>query len=135
LDDLKLAKERTDKKCESVREVLTSWMVTFEALETSVGSVTAQAQTLEDNQEWLASHSAAMTEMSNGIREFQEMVLDQATTIRLLQERVGELELGHGVLRARVINIEVRMSIVASLCVLTIYLLRIRWTLIHGSRT
>jgi hypothetical protein len=40
LNAVELAKERTDKKCESVREVLTSWMVTFEALETSVGSVT-----------------------------------------------------------------------------------------------
>jgi hypothetical protein len=113
VNNLELAKDQTDKKCESVQEVLTSWMVTFEVLETSVGSVTTRAQTLEDNQEWLASHSAAMTEMSRGIREFQEMVLDQATTIKLLQECVGELELSHGVLQARVIHIEVRTSMVA----------------------
>jgi hypothetical protein len=88
-------------------------MVTFEVLETSVGSVAARAQMLEDNQEWLVSHLAAMTEMSRGIWEFQELVVDQATTIRLLQECVRELELGHGVLWAHVINIEVRRSMVA----------------------
>jgi chromosome segregation ATPase len=103
IEDLELAKERTDTKCESIREVLTSWMVTFEALETSVGSVATRIQDMEDH----------LVDRSKELQDFSELVLDQAATIRLLQERVGELELGHGVLRARVINIEVKTSMVA----------------------
>jgi hypothetical protein len=113
LNSVELVNRIAAEKCDSVWDVLTSWMVTFEALETSVGSVAARAQTLEDNQEWLASHSAAMTDMSRNIRDLYELSTDQAATIKLLQERVGELELGHGVLRAHVIHIEVRMSMVA----------------------
>jgi hypothetical protein len=108
LNNLELVRDITEEKCSSVQDVLMSWMQTFEALEVGVGSSTMQIQTLEDNREWLVSHSEAMTEMSRGIREFQELVLDQATTIKLLQECVGELELGHGVLRAHVLHIEVR---------------------------
>jgi hypothetical protein len=44
IDDLELVKERTDAKCDSVQEVLTSWMVTFKALETSVGDAVARVQ-------------------------------------------------------------------------------------------
>jgi chromosome segregation ATPase len=103
IEDLELVKERTDTKCESVQEVLTSWMVTFEALETSVGSVATRIQDMEDH----------LVDRSKELRDFSELVLDQAATIRLLQERVGELELGHGVLQARMINIEVKTSMVA----------------------
>jgi chromosome segregation ATPase len=113
LDDLELAKERTNEKCESIQEVLTSWMVTFEALEMSMGSISTRIQAMEDH----------LVDRSRSLREFTELVLDQAATIRLLQERVRELELSHGVLRARVINIEVRRSMVASLCVLTVVFL------------
>jgi hypothetical protein len=125
IDDLELVKERTDARCDNVQEVLTSWMVTFKVLETSVSDAAARVQHMEDH---LVTRSKELLEMS-------EIAIDQATTIWLLQECVGELELGHGVLRACVINIEVRTSMVASLRVLTIYFLRIAWTSIRGSRT
>jgi hypothetical protein len=111
-----LAKERTDTRCENVREVLTSWMVTFQVLETSMSDAAARVQHMEDH---LVTRSKELLEML-------ETAIDQAAIIHLLQERVGELELGHGVLRARMINIEVRMSMVASLRVLTIYFLQDR---------
>jgi hypothetical protein len=91
------------EKCDSVQDVLMSWMVTFEALETSVADAVARVQHMEDH---LVTRSKELLEIS-------EVAIDQAATIRLLQERVGELELGHGVLRACVINIEVRMLMVA----------------------
>ena len=44
--------------------------------------------------------------------------MDQASTIRLLQDRVGELEDGHCLLCDRIVTIEVRTSIVAyDLCI------------------
>jgi hypothetical protein len=113
------------EKCDSVQDVLTSWMVTFEALETSISDAAARVQHMEDH---LVTRLKELLEML-------EVAINQAATIQLLQERVGELELGHGVLQARVINIEVRMSMVASLHVLTIYFLRIVWMSIHGLRT
>ena len=64
-----------------------------------------------------------MTEMSKNIWDLYELSTNQAATIKLLQEHVGELELGHGVLWAQVINIKVRTLMVASLRVLTIYFL------------
>ena len=74
---------------------------------TGIGSNVECIKQLEEGLDWLASHSNVMTEMLKSIREFSELVLDQATIIRLLQEQVRELELGHGVLWARVIHIEV----------------------------
>jgi hypothetical protein len=124
IDDLEFAKEKTDERCENIWEVLTSWMVTFEALETSVSDAAARVLHMEDH---LVTRSKELLEML-------ETAIDQAATIRLLRDRIGELELGHGVLRARVINIKVR-SMVASLRELTIYFLRVTWMLIHGSRT
>jgi chromosome segregation ATPase len=104
VDDLELAKGRTDEKCESIREVLTSWMVTFEALEQSIGRTAEDVKVIE---EWLEPNSRCVAETQEQIKELSDLVKDQASTIRLLQDRVGELELGHGVLRTRVANIEV----------------------------
>jgi hypothetical protein len=78
-------------------------MITFKALETSVGDASTQVQAMEDH----------LIERSKSLMELNNLVQDQATTIRLLQQCVGELELGHRVLRDRVINIEVRMLMVA----------------------
>jgi hypothetical protein len=97
VDSLELEKDRVEANCANVREVLTSWMVTFEVLETSIGDAAARVQHMEDH---LVTRSKELLEMS-------ETIIDQAATIRLLQGHIGELELGHGVLRARVINIEV----------------------------
>jgi hypothetical protein len=104
LNAVELGNARASEKCDSVREVLTSWMVTFEALETSVGRTAKDVKVIED---WLKPNSRSIVEAQERIVEMSDLVKDQASTIRLLQDRVGELELGHGVLRARVINIEV----------------------------
>jgi hypothetical protein len=104
LNFLEQGKEVTDGKCDDVREVLTSWMVTFEALEGSIGRTAEDVKVIED---WLEPNSRSIVEAQEQIASLTELVKDQASTIRLLQGRVGELELGHGVLWARVINIEV----------------------------
>jgi hypothetical protein len=97
VDSLELEKDRVEANCASVREVLSSWMVTFEALETSVGNASKDVRHMEDH----------LVVRSKEFLEMVETVKDQASTIRLLQDCVGELELGHGVLRTRVANIEV----------------------------
>jgi hypothetical protein len=104
LDFLEQGKEVTDGKCDDVREVLSSWMVTFEALEGSIGKTAEDVKVIED---WLEPNSRSIVEAQVEIGKLTDLVRDQASAIRLLQDRVGELELGHGVLRARVINIEV----------------------------
>jgi hypothetical protein len=101
---LEQGKEVTDGKCDDVREVLTSWMVTFEALEGSIGKTAEDVKVIED---WLEPNSCSIVEAQVEIGKLTDLVRDQASAIRLLQDRVGELELGHGVLQARVINIEV----------------------------
>jgi archaellum component FlaC len=102
---------RAAEKCDSVREVLTSWMMTFEALEGNVGKCFANTNLVSDRvkdlEDWLEPNSRSIIEAHEQIASLADLVKDQASTIRLLQDRVGELELGHGVLRARVINIEV----------------------------
>jgi hypothetical protein len=111
LNAVELGNARAAEKCDSVREVLTSWMVTFEALEGNVGKcfdntnlVSGRVQDLED---WLEPNSRSIVEAQEEIGKLTDLVKDQASAIRLLQDRIGELELGHGVLWARVINIEV----------------------------
>jgi type I site-specific restriction endonuclease len=104
LNFLELGKERTDAKCDNVQEVLASWMVTFGALETSIGRTAEDVKVIED---WLEPNSWTIIEAQEQITGLADLVKDQASTIRLLQQWVGELELGHGVLRAHVINIEV----------------------------
>jgi hypothetical protein len=101
---LEQGKEVTDGKCDDVREVLTSWMTTFEVLEESIGKTAEDVKVIED---WLEPNSRLIVEAQVEIEKLTDLVKDQASVIRLLQDRVGELELGHGVLRARVINIEV----------------------------
>jgi chromosome segregation ATPase len=99
------------EKCDSVREVLTSWMMTFEALEGNVGKAFNNSNIafnrIKDIEDWLEPNSRSIVEAQEQIASLADLVKDQASTIRLLQDRVGELELGHGVLRAHVINIEV----------------------------
>jgi hypothetical protein len=104
LNAVELGNGRAAEKCDSVREVLTSWMVTFEALEGSIGDIAKDVKVIK---EWLEPNSRSIIEAQVEIEKLTDLVKDQASAIRLLQDRVGELELGHGVLRAHVINIEV----------------------------
>jgi predicted nucleic acid-binding Zn-ribbon protein len=104
LNAVELGNARAAEKCDSVREVLTSWMVTFEALEGNIGKTAEDVKVIED---WLEPNSRSIIEAQVEIEKLTDLVKDQASVIRLLQDRVGELELGHGVLRAHVINIEV----------------------------
>jgi hypothetical protein len=103
LNSVELVSERAAEKCDSVWDVLTSWMVTFEVLETSVADAAARVQHMEDH---LVTRSKELLEML-------ETAIDQATIICLPWDRIGELELGHGVLRACEVDIEVRRSMVA----------------------
>jgi hypothetical protein len=104
LNAVELGNARAAEKCDSVREVLTSWMVTFEVLEGSIGDTAKDVKVIE---EWLEPNSRSIVDAQVEIGKLTDLVRDQASAIRLLQDRIGELELGHGVLRARVINIEV----------------------------
>jgi chromosome segregation ATPase len=104
LNFLEQGKERTDAKCDDVREVLTSWMVTFEALEMSIGRTAEDVKVIE---EWLEPNPRCVAETQEQIKELSDLVKDQASTILLLKNCIRELELGHGVLRTRVANIEV----------------------------
>ena len=70
LDNLELARERTDMKCDSVRDVLTSWMVTFEALEMSIGRAAKDVKTIED---WLVPNSQAVIEVQGQIVELLDL--------------------------------------------------------------
>jgi hypothetical protein len=86
-------------------------MVTFETLEGNVGkcfdNTNLVSDRVKDLEDWLEPNSRSIVEAQVEIEKLTDLVKDQASAIRLLQDRVGELELGHGVLRARVINIEV----------------------------
>jgi hypothetical protein len=87
-------------------------MVTFETLEGNVGKCFTNTNLVSDRvkdlEDWLEPNSRSIVEAQvSRSRSLTDLVKDQVSTIRLLQDRVGELELGHGVLRARVINIEV----------------------------
>jgi chromosome segregation ATPase len=104
LNFLEQGKERTDAKCDDVREVLTSWMVTFEALETNIGRTAKDVKVIED---WLEPNSRSIIEAQEQIVGLSDLVKDQASTIRLLQQRIRDLEVGHRLLRDRVIHIEV----------------------------
>jgi hypothetical protein len=99
------------EKCDSVREVLTSWMMTFEALEGNVakafGNTNVTFDRIKDIEDWLMPNSKMVVETQEQIAGLSELVKDQASTIRLLQGRIGDLELGHRLLRDRVIHIEV----------------------------
>jgi hypothetical protein len=92
-----LAKEQTDARCENVWEVLSSWMVTFKTLEENIGKTHIQMKAMEEYQD----------EMAKSLEEFTGLCVDQGEMICLLQARVGELELGHGVLQDHVLHIEV----------------------------
>jgi hypothetical protein len=108
------------EKCDSVWDVLMSWMVTFEALETNIGKAfennTKTHERVSIIEDWLEPNSWMVVETQGQIVELLDLVKDQASTICLLQQRIGDLELGHRLLRDRVIHIEVGQEPSSDLC-------------------
>ena len=118
VDSLKLEKDRVEANCATVREVLSSWMVSFEALEKSIADESTQVVAMEDH---LTERSMDLHNFGKKFEEkmalverMQERMDSQDAIILALKDRVGELELGCRLLRDRIIAIEVRRSMVAS---------------------
>ena len=118
VDSLELEKDRVEANCATVREVLTSWMVTFEALEKSITDESTRVVAMEDHLTErsmdLHNFGKKFEEKMALIERMQERMDLQDATILALKDRVGELELGRRLLRDRIIAIEVRRSMVAS---------------------
>ena len=111
LNKVELASGIAKEKCDSVRDVLTSWMSTFKALEGSIGDTSTRVFAMEDH---LTKRSQSLVDLakevqdnSSLIRCMQERMDSQDVTIMALRDWVGELELGHRLLRDRIIAIEV----------------------------
>ena len=120
VDRLELEKDRVEANCASTREVLSSWMTSFEALEKSIADESSRVVAMEDH----------LTERSMDLHNFgkefeakmalvarmQERMDSQDATIMALKDRVGELELGRRLLRDRIIAIEVRRWLRSLIC-------------------
>ena len=111
LNVVELASEIAREKCDSVREVLTSWMVMFEVLEGSIGDATTRVVAMEDH---LTERSQSLVDLAKEVQDntsliqcMQERMDSQEVTITALRDRVGELELGRHLLCNRIITIEV----------------------------
>ena len=118
VDRLELERDRVEANCETTREVLSSWMVSFKALEKSIADESSQVVAMEDH---LTERSMDLHNFAKKFEEkmalvdrMQERMDSQDVTIMALKDRVGELELGRRLLRDRIIAIEVRRSMVAS---------------------
>ena len=111
LNAVELASEIAKEKCDSVWEVLTSWMATFEALEGSIGDATTRVHAMEDHlterSQDLHNFAVRFEDQSALLQRMQERMDSQDATITALRDRVGELELGRRLLRDRIIAIEV----------------------------
>ena len=111
LNEVELASGITKEKCDSVRDVLTSWMSTFEALETSIGDATTRVVAMEDH---LVGRSQSLVDLDSQVQDqsvllwrMQERMDSQEVTITALRDQVGELELGRRLLHNRIIAIKV----------------------------
>ena len=111
LNEVELVSGIAKEKCDSIRDVLTSWMSTFKVLETNIGDATMRVIAMEDH---LVEKSQSLVDLdtqvqanSDIIRLLTERMSSQETTITALRDLVGELELGHRLLRDRIIAIEV----------------------------
>ena len=127
LDSLELERTRVEANCATVREVLSSWMVSFEALEKSIADESTRVVAMEDH---LAERSMDLHNFGKKFEEkmalverMQEWMDSQDVTIMALKDRVGELELGRHLLRDRIIAIEVRRYGCIRFVELTIYFL------------
>ena len=111
MNGLELVSGIAAEKCDSVQEVLPSWMVTFEALETSVGDATTRVIAMEDH---LVERSQSLVDLNSQVQDqssdiwlLRERMDSQEATIMALRDQVGELELGRRLLHDRIITIEV----------------------------
>ena len=107
-----------EANCATTWEVLSSWMVSFEALEKSIADESTRVIAMEDHPTErpmdLHNFGKKFEEKMDLIDRMQERMDSQDATIMALKDRVGELELGRRLLRNRIIAIEVRRSMVAS---------------------
>ena len=117
VDRLELERDRVEANCATTREVLSSWMTSFEALEKSIADESSRVVAMEDH---LTERSMDLHNFGKEFEEkmalvarMQERMDSQDATIMALKDRVGELELGRRLLRDRIIAIEVRRSMVA----------------------
>ena len=111
VDSLELERERMEANCTTTREVLSSWMVSFEALEKSIADEASRVYAMEDHLEKrsmdLHNFGKEFEEKMALVEKMQERMDSQDATIMALKDRVGELELGRRLLRDRIIAIEV----------------------------
>ena len=108
---LELEKVRVEANCATVQEVLSSWMVTFEALEKSIADESTRVVAMEDHlterSQDLHNFGKEFEEKMALIGRMQERMDSQEATISALRDWVGELELGRRLLCNRIIAIEV----------------------------
>ena len=120
VDALELERDRVEANCATTREVLSSWMVSFEALEKSIADEASRVYAMEDHLEKrsmdLHNFGKEFEEKMSLVERMQERMDSQDATIMALKDRVGELELGRRLLRDRIIAIEVRRWLRSSIC-------------------
>ena len=111
LNEVELTSGIAKEKCNSVQDVLTSWMSTFKALEGSIRDTTTRVIAMEDH---LTERSQSLVDLdsqvqanSDIIKLLVERMSSQEATITALRDWVGELELGRCLLHDRIIAIEV----------------------------
>ena len=111
LNEVELASRIAKEKCDSVQDVLMSWMSTFEALEGSIGDATTRVVAMEDHLTERSQHLVDLTstvqDNSSLLWRMQERMDSQEVTITALRDQVGELELGCRLLHNRIISIKV----------------------------
>ena len=111
VDSLELEKTMVEANCATTREVLSSWMISFEALEKSIVDESTRVIAMEDHlterSQDLYNFAKKFEEKMELVDRMQERMDSQDATIMALKDRVGELELGRRLLRDRIIAIEV----------------------------
>ena len=120
VEAIELGQTRVEANCVTTREVLSSWMTSFEALEKSIADEASRVYAMEDHLEKrsmdLHNFGKEFEEKMALVERMQERMDSQDATIMALKDRVGELELGRRLLRDRIIAIEVRRWLRSSIC-------------------
>ena len=99
--------------CITNMEKMMKFLDTYIILDLGIAKNTEQIVRLDNNQGWLKQWEKGMSKLVGEVWSLQDTVKDQASTISILWDHVGELELGHHLLCDRIIAIEVRTSMVA----------------------
>ena len=71
LNEVELASGIAKEKCDSVRDVLTSWMSTFEALETNIRDATTRVVAMEDH---LVERSQSLVDLSKQVQDSSSLL-------------------------------------------------------------